>query len=253
LNAPLTSAQQESAYLARLGERVRAWRTSHRTTRKVLAQTSGVSERYLAQLEAGEGNMSVLLLRKVARAMGVPVEQLVREEERVATPERIALIGLRGAGKSTLGKKLAEALDAPFIELDHEVEKEAGAKLGEVFAMYGQDAFRRFERRALERVLRDSPRAVIAAGGSLVTDTATYDMLLAQCRCIWLKASPEEHMSRVIAQGDMRPFKGRSAALAEIRKLLEDRDKLYARASVIVDTSSKTVRQSLDQIRKALA
>ena len=253
MNAPLTQAQQESAYLARLGERVRAWRQEHRTTRKVLAQSSGVSERYLAQLEAGEGNISVLLLRKVARAMSVPVEQLVREEERApGGAERIALLGLRGAGKSTLGKKLAESLGMPFVELDLEVEKEAGAKLGEVFAMYGQDAYRRFERRALERVLREAPRAVIAAGGSLVTDRGTYDLLLERCRCVWLKTSPEEHMSRVIAQGDMRPFKGRSAALAEIRKLLADRDKLYARAGLAIDTSGKSVRQSLDQLKKAL-
>jgi XRE family transcriptional regulator, aerobic/anaerobic benzoate catabolism transcriptional regulator len=253
LNAPLTAAQQESAYLARLGDRVRAWRNQNRVTRKMLAQSSGVSERYLAQLEAGEGNISVLLLRKVARAMSVPVERLVREEERAPLAERIALLGLRGAGKSTLGKKLAEALAAPFIELDHEVEKEAGARLGEVFAMYGQDAFRRFERRALERVLREEPRAVIAAGGSLVTDPGTYELLLESCRCVWLKTSPEEHMSRVIAQGDMRPFKGRSAALAEIRKLLEDRDKLYARAGLAVDTSGRSVKQSLEQLKKALS
>src|SRR6185369_4993778 len=128
-----------------------AWRAAHGTTRKVLARSSGVSERYLAQLEAGEGNISVLLLRKVARAMGVSVEFLVREEDEVGHDARIALVGLRGAGKSTLGRKLAEELGVPFVELDHEVEKEAGAKLGEVFAMYGQDAFRRFERRALER------------------------------------------------------------------------------------------------------
>jgi XRE family aerobic/anaerobic benzoate catabolism transcriptional regulator len=253
MNAPLTAAQQEAAYLSRLGSRVRAWRTEHATTRKVLAQQSGVSERYLAQLEAGEGNISVLLLRKVARAMGVSVEFLVREEDEATQEPRIALVGLRGAGKSTLGRKLAEGLGAPFVELDHEVEKEAGAKLGEVFAMYGQDAFRRFERRALERVLREEPRAVIAVGGSLVTDPGTYDLLLASCRCIWLKTSPEEHMSRVIAQGDMRPFKGRAAALGEIKKLLTDRDALYARAAAAIDTSGKTVKQSLEQLRKALA
>jgi XRE family aerobic/anaerobic benzoate catabolism transcriptional regulator len=253
MNAPLTAAQQEAAYLSRLGSRVRAWRTEHATTRKVLAQQSGVSERYLAQLEAGEGNISVLLLRKVARAMGVSVEFLVREEDEATQEPRIALVGLRGAGKSTLGRKLAEGLGVPFVELDHEVEKEAGAKLGEVFAMYGQDAFRRFERRALERVLREEPRAVIAVGGSLVTDPGTYDLLLASCRCIWLKTSPEEHMSRVIAQGDMRPFKGRAAALGEIKKLLTDRDALYARAAAAIDTSGKTVKQSLEQLRKALA
>jgi XRE family transcriptional regulator, aerobic/anaerobic benzoate catabolism transcriptional regulator len=256
MNAPLSAEQQENAYLARLGERVRAWRTEHGMTRKQLSRASGVSERYLAQLEAGEGNISVLLLRKVARAMGVAIDRLVREEE--TEQGRIALIGLRGAGKSTLGAKLARLLDVAFVELDREVEKEAGAELGEVFAMYGQEAFRRFERRALERVLNQHERAVIAAGGSLVTDPATYRLLLERCQCIWLKASPEEHMSRVMAQGDMRPFKGRMqeqgrAALDEIRKLLADRDRLYARADVTVDTSGKTVKQSLDEIRKALS
>ena len=147
MNAPLSLRQHEDAYLARLGERVRAWRTEHGMSRKALALASGVSERYLAQLEAGRGNISVLLLRKLARAMGVAVERLVREEQAVEQP--IALIGLRGAGKSTLGAKLAALLDVPFVELDREVEKEAGAPLAEVFAMYGQDAFRRFERRAL--------------------------------------------------------------------------------------------------------
>jgi XRE family aerobic/anaerobic benzoate catabolism transcriptional regulator len=165
----------------------------------------------------------------------------------------VALLGLRGAGKSTLGAKLAEALKVPFVELDREVEKEAGAQLGEVFAMYGQDAFRRFERRALERVLAEHPQAVIATGGGLVTDPGTYELLLERCRCIWLKAAPDEHMSRVIAQGDMRPFKGRSAALDEIRKLLADRERLYGRANAVVDTSGKTVRQSLADLRKLTA
>jgi XRE family transcriptional regulator, aerobic/anaerobic benzoate catabolism transcriptional regulator len=247
------SALLETDYLIRLGERVRAWRTEHATTRKALAAASGVSERFLAQLESGRGNISVLRLRQLALAMGVPLDRLVREDEAAPRSSRIALLGLRGAGKSSLGTRLAQALSLPFVELDAEVEKEAGAKLGEVFAMYGQDAFRRFERRALERVLKQHPRAVIAAGGSLVTDPATYRLLLERCRCIWLKASPEEHMARVIAQGDMRPFKGRSAALDEIRKLLADRDRLYRRADVTVDTSGKTLRQSLDELRKALA
>jgi XRE family transcriptional regulator, aerobic/anaerobic benzoate catabolism transcriptional regulator len=251
MNAPLSLQQQEHAYLARLGERVRAWRGEQRMTRKQLAAASGVSERYLAQLEAGQGNMSVLLLRKVARAMGVSVERLVREDDGQQKP--VALLGLRGAGKSTLGAKLADALKVPFVELDREVEKEAGAPLGEVFAMYGQDAFRRFERRALERVLSEYPQAVIATGGSLVTDPGTYELLLERCRCIWLKAAAEEHMSRVIAQGDMRPFKGRSAALDEIRKLLADRDRLYGRASATVDTSGKTARQSLADLRRVIA
>src|SRR5438876_77229 len=220
MNAPLTAPQQEHAYLSRLGERVRAWRAEHGMTRKALSLACGLSERYLAQLELGRGNIS--------------------------------LIGLRGAGKSTLGQKLAHGLGLPFVELDREVEKEAGAKLGEVFAMYGQDAFRRFERRALQRVLHQNERAVIAAGGSLVTDPDTYKLLLDRCLCVWLKASPEEHMARVIAQGDMRPFKGRSAALDEIRRLLADRERLYGRADVTLDTSGKSPRQSLAEIRKAV-
>ena len=236
----------ETAYLSLLGDRVRAWRSEQGMTRKALAAASGVSERYLAQLEAGEGNISVLLLRKVARAMGVTVESLVREDAPREKP--IALLGLRGAGKSTLGAKLGEALKVPFIELDREVEKEAGAELGEVFALYGQDAYRRFERRALERVLAQNERAVIATGGSLVTDAGTYRILRERCLCVWLKASPEEHMARVIAQGDMRPFKGRSAALDEIRQLLGDRDRLYSRADVTLDTSGKTPRASLSQL-----
>jgi XRE family aerobic/anaerobic benzoate catabolism transcriptional regulator len=251
VNAPLSLQQQEDAYLARLGERVRAWRTEHAMSRKTLALASGVSERYLAQLEAGQGNISVLLLRKIARAMGVAVERLVREDDGLEKP--IALIGLRGAGKSTLGAKLAASLSLPFVELDREVEKEAGAPLAEVFAMYGQDAFRRFERRALERVLAEQSRAVIATGGSLVTDPGTYDLLLERCRCIWLRASAQEHMARVLAQGDTRPFKGRSAALDEIRKLLADRERLYGRAGTVVDTSGKSVRQALAELKKAVA
>jgi len=251
MNAPVSETHKEQAYLAQLGDRVRAWRAQHGMSRKSLAAASGVSERYLAQLEAGQGNISVLLLRKLSRAMGVTIESLVREEQVPARP--IALLGLRGAGKSTLGPKLAQALSLPFIELDREVEKEAGAALGEVFALYGQDAFRRFERRALERVLDEHERAVIATGGSLVTDKSTYEMLLQRCRCIWLKAAPEEHMQRVISQGDMRPFKGRSAALDEIRTLLAERERLYGRADATVDTSGKTVRQSLAELRRVIS
>ena len=253
MNAPLTPPQQETAYLARLGERVRAWRNGNGMTRKALAAASGVSERYLAQLEAGQGNISVLLLRKVARAMGAAVESLVREApDDEPSARRIALVGLRGAGKSSLGTKLAAALGLPFVELDAEVEREAGAKLGEVFAMYGQEAYRRFERRALERVLRTHEGAVIAAGGSLVTDPDTYRLLLDNCRTFWLKARPEEHMNRVIAQGDLRPFKGRAAALEEIRKLLADRERLYARADATIETSGRPLKATLDELKGKL-
>jgi len=250
MNAPLSPAQQESAYLAQLGQRVRAWRSGQGVTRKALAAASGVSERYLAQLEAGQGNISVLLLRKLAHAMQVTVESLARETpDQDPARRRIALLGLRGAGKSTLGAKLAAALGVAFVELDSEVEREAGARLGEVFAMYGQEAYRRFERRALERVLRSHEVAVIAAGGSLVTDPNTYRLLLDNCYSVWLKAKPEEHMNRVMAQGDMRPFKGRSAALDEIRKLLADRDRLYSRAEVTIETSGRSLKSALEELR----
>jgi len=261
MGAPLSHAdrdsQAESAFLGRLGERVRAWRTEHAMTRKSLALASGVSERYLAQLEAGDGNISVLLLRRVALAMHLPVEDLLREPAGAAREDRIALVGLRGAGKSTLGARLAQVLEVPFVELDSEIEREAGTALGDIFSIYGQDAYRRFERRALERVLRANRRAVIATGGSIVTAPQTYELLLKSCRCIWLKASPEDHMSRVISQGDMRPFegrnRGRSAALEEIGRLLADRDRLYARADAAIDTSSKPLKQSLAELRAAVA
>jgi len=288
MGAPLSHSAREHAaehaYLGRLGERVRRWRTEHGVTRKTLAISSGVSERYLAQLEAGQGNISILLLRKVAQAMRVPVDELARENgaappelevlfsfaatlppEKIAAAHRllqaqfgaprkrrVALIGLRGAGKSTLGAKLADTLGVPFVELDREVEREAGSDLGEVFSNYGQEAFRRFERRALERILRQHDRVVIAAGGSLVTDPDNYELLLDHCYCVWLKASPEEHMARVMAQGDLRPFRGRAAALEEIRRLLADRDRLYARADATIDTSASNVRQTFAEL-KALA
>jgi len=212
MTAPLTLQQQEDAYLARLGERVRAWRTEHGMSRKALALASGVSERYLAQLEAGRGNISVLLLRKLARAMGVAVERLVREDDTVEKP--IALIGLRGAGKSTLGAKLAASLSLPLVELDREVEKEAGAPLAEVFAMYGQDAFRRFERRALERVLAEEPRAVIATGGGAFMREETRSRIRDKAVSIWLKADVDVIMKRVKRRAD-RPL---------LHRIVSDRD-----------------------------
>ena len=250
--APLPPTQSEDeAFLASLGERVRAWRDGRRITRKTLALSSGVSERYLAQLESGQGNMSILLLRQVAHAMQIPVEELVRETSAVPRRDRIALVGLRGAGKSSLGAKLAADLGMPFIELDREIEREAGATLSEIFGMYAQEGFRRFERRALERVLAENGRCVIATGGSLVTGPDTYARLLAACFTVWLKAAPEEHMARVIAQGDMRPIHGHAAAMDDLKQLLIERTHLYAQADVAVDTAGRTLRQSLAELRKA--
>lgn len=254
---PRPHLRADSLYLSQLGDRVRAWRAGQRMTRKALAAASEVSERYLAQLEAGEGNVSILLLRRIAHAMEVPVEILVREHDAEPKRGRVALVGLRGAGKSTLGAKLAQAMEVPFVELDREVEREAGTGLGEVFSMYGQDAFRRFERKALARVLKQHPRAVIAAGGSLVNDPETWGMLLDHCTCVWLKASPEEHMKRVMEQGDLRPFagkmQGRSTALDEIRRLLAERDALYARADAVVDTSGRPTKQSFAELKRIVS
>ncbi len=249
--ATLRTQTEDEAFLALLGERVRAWRDSHRITRKALALSSGVSERYLAQLEAGQGNMSILLLRQLSQAMQVPVETLVREEPGVPRRDRIALIGLRGAGKSSLGARLAADLGMPFIELDREIEREAGATLAELFGMYGQEGYRRFERRALERVLAESERCVIATGGSIVTAPETYARLLSNCRTVWLKAAPEEHMARVIAQGDMRPIRGHAAAMDDLKQLLIERTHLYAQADRAVDTAGRTLRQSLSELKKA--
>ena len=253
MNATATLATQtgDDAFLALLGDRVRAWRDSHKITRKALALASGVSERYLAQLESGQGNMSILLLRQLAQAMQVPVEELVRESSGVPRRDRIALVGLRGAGKSSLGARLAADLGMPFIELDREIEREAGVPLAELFSMYGQEGYRRFERRALERVLAENERGVIATGGSIVTAAETYARLLSACLTVWLKATPEDHMSRVIAQGDLRPIHGHAAAMDDLKQLLIERTHLYAQADVTVDTAGRTIRQSLAELKKS--
>jgi len=278
----------EAAYLCALGERIREARARRGMTRKILARDSKVSERYLAQLEAGQGNISIALLRQVAHAMGLPLADLVREgpdrpveltlliqtlsrlpgkdlaqarkllgEAFGAAVEserhqRIALIGLRGAGKSTLGARLAQAIDAPFIELDREIERESGTSLGVVFDLYGQSAYRRYERRALETVIERHDRAVIAAGGSIVSEPATFDLLLSACYTVWLTAAPEEHMSRVMAQGDYRPMADNAAAMEDLRRILAGRHALYAKADAIVDTAGKTVEQSLKELRAAV-
>lgn len=282
------TADAEAAYLARLGERVREIRARRGMSRKALAHASGVSERYLAQLEGGEGNVSVLLLRQIAQALDVAETQLLSDREPQSTEialilqflrrlppaalaavrrrlvqefgdaplerrQRIALIGLRGAGKSTLGVRLADALDVPFIELDREVEREAGTTLSEIFLMYGQPGYRRYELRALERTLATHERCVIATGGSIVSEPATYELLLSTCFTVWLKAAPEEHMARVIAQGDMRPMAGNVEAMDDLRRILEGRAPLYAQADAVVDTAGRTVDQSLASLKRAVS
>lgn len=275
----------DQSYLQQLGSRVRDSRSRLGLSRKSLAAKSGVSERYLAQLESGQGNISILLLRQVAHALELSLPELLRDEQEQpieltlllqyldklspkklmqarailtsafgepdpqARRHRIALIGLRGAGKSTLGKGLAERIGIPFVELDDEIERDAGVPLAEIFSLYGQNAYRRLERRCLERILEHFERAVIAVGGGVVTEPATYELLRSACFTVWLRATPEEHMQRVIAQGDLRPISGREEAMADLRRILAERDDLYGMADANVDTSNKTVDESLKQLQ----
>lgn len=273
----------EADYLHLLGERVRETRARRGMTRKILARDSGVSERYLAQLESGEGNISIILLRQVAHAMGVPLAELVREgpEQPIeltlltqflarlspreldharatigaalgpAPKDRtklVALIGLRGAGKSTIGAAAAEQLGIPFIELDREIERESGVSLSEIFDLYGQAAYRRYERRCLEAIVRRHERAIIAAGGSIVSEAATFDLLLSACFTVWVKTSPEEHMGRVVAQGDTRPMADNAEAMDDLRRILETRDALYGKADAVLDTAGRSVAESVAKL-----
>ena len=270
-----------------LGERVRESRARRGMTRKILARDSGVSERYLAQLESGQGNISVLLLMKIAQSLNVPLADLMRETNgrdveltlieqflKRLPPHKlaavrsqlvrdfgstdtdrmrhVALIGLRGAGKSTLGARLARDIGCAFVELDREIESEAGTSLSEIFLLYGQAGYRRYERRCLERVLEQHEHVVIATGGSIVSEPATYDLLLSTCYTVWLRAAPEEHMGRVVAQGDTRPMAGNQEAMDDLRRILVGRATLYGQADVIVDTSETTIEQSLAQLKRAI-
>jgi XRE family transcriptional regulator, aerobic/anaerobic benzoate catabolism transcriptional regulator len=276
------------AYLRRLGERVRTLRNQRGMTRKALARHADVSERYLAQLEAGLGNGSIVLLRRISRAIGLPVTQLVHEGSEPAVDlvllsqflerlsplalteardlllrhfsepsdnerrRRIALIGLRGGGKSTLGRLAAERLGVPFIELDREIEKRSGATLSEIFDMFGQETFRRAEREALDHVLRQHKSFVVATSGSIVTEPGTLELLLASCFTVWVKAEPEEHMKRVMAQGDMRPMAHSARAMEDLISILRSREPLYAKAEVALSTSGRTPEHNLAELLRLI-
>ncbi len=275
-------------YLRRLGERVREARERRGMTRRILTKDSGVSERYLAQLEAGQGNVSILLLRQIARALDIPVETLVHdgpeppieflhaaellkrlnardlarahqllfEKFAAIDPEarrtRIALIGMRGAGKSTLGRMLSVELQLPFIELDRMIEQDSGVPLSVIFDLYGQSGYRRFERQCLEHVIERHSRFVIATGGSLVTEAATFERLLAACFTIWLRAAPEDHMKRVIAQGDMRPMAENKESMSDLVRILAGREIFYGKADAVVDTSGHSLPENLEALKRTV-
>jgi XRE family aerobic/anaerobic benzoate catabolism transcriptional regulator len=281
--------KQDAAYLRTLGDNLRALRARRHITRKTLAQASGVSERFLAQLEGGTGNASVLVLRRIATALHADLETLLAERspqtddllesvdilrrldqtavakardllqdhfgpaplEESARRQRIALVGLRGAGKSTLGARLAKELDCPFIELDRLVEKAAGTPLNMVFDLYGQSGFRRFERRCLEDVLEKHSRFVLATGGSIVSEPATFALLRHECFTVWLRATPEEHMQRVIAQGDIRPMAHNPEAMSELKQILTEREPLYLQADQTLDTSHRGVQELAAELSAA--
>jgi XRE family transcriptional regulator, aerobic/anaerobic benzoate catabolism transcriptional regulator len=265
----------ESGFLDQLGQRVRTMRALRGMSRKVLAKVSGISERYIAQLESGKGNVSIVLLRRVSNAMGAHLEDLIpaadpapdwqvfRDLLRKATPSQIAqakdvlaghsatthrasfagiaLIGLRGAGKSTLGKVLAKKIGWNFVELNKEIEAQNGLSIAEIIALYGQEGFRRMEQNALNQLLARKELMVLATGGGIVSEPLTFDLILSSFYTIWLKAEPEEHMGRVRKQGDLRPMADDRSAMAELRNILISREPLYARASATVDTAGLSV------------
>lgn len=226
--------------LRELGHRVRARRLQRELSQERLAEIAGLSPRFLSQLESGRGNISIRRLHDLARALEVPLEELVRtdDDQRV-----IALIGLRGSGKTTIGRKLARALKRPFVELDRLIEEEAGLGLGEIFALHGEAYYRRLEREVLGRFLSSGRTAVLASGGGVVTDRATFDLLKRGALTVWLKARPEDYLRRVDAQGDRRPMAGRADPLAELRSMLRDREPLYAEAKISIDTTQMTTEE----------
>ncbi|RGE46353.1 helix-turn-helix domain-containing protein [Comamonas testosteroni] len=272
----------KSPLLQALGERVRNLRARRGLTRRNLASTALVSERHLANLEYGTGNVSILVLHQIAQALHCSMAELLgdvtassaewlllrellegRSEEdlrrvRIAAGEllgtapsgdphrasRIALIGLRGAGKSTLGRMLAEQLNVPFLELNQEIERVAGCSVREIYDLYGPSAYRRYERRALEEAVQIYSDVVIATPGGIVSDPATFNELLSHCTTVWLQAQPEEHMGRVVAQGDTRPMAANPEAMDDLRRILDGRSAFYSKADHLLDTSGKTLQQS---------
>jgi XRE family aerobic/anaerobic benzoate catabolism transcriptional regulator len=281
--------EPKNPFLAALGERVRGLRARRGMTRKATALAAEVSERHLANLEYGVGNASILVLLQVASALQCSLGELIGDvttsspewlmirellEQRddatlqrvrvaigemlgtggghAARSSRIALIGLRGAGKSTLGQMLADDLGFPFVELSREIEKFAGCSVAEIQALYGVNAYRRYERRALEEAMQTHPEAVIATPGGLVSDAATFTQLLAHCTTVWLKAEPEDHMRRVMAQGDLRPMADNKEAMDDLKGILAGRAAFYSKAQFKIDTSAQALEPSFHLLRQTV-
>ena len=274
----------DEAFLRAFGERIRGERARRGMSRKLLADHAGISERYLTQLESGKGNVSIVLLRHIAEALNLPLSRLVEDappspeldlirqflsrltpaqlrdvyasltanEASTSRSQRVALVGLRGAGKTTLGQKAAEALALPFFELDREIERISGTPLGSILELYGQQAYRRYEQQALQELLAAQPRFVVATGGSLVSEAATYELLLRSCFTVWVRTTPEEHMRRVVAQGDLRPMAGSQQAMDDLRRILEERTELYGRADLVLDTTGVKPEKSVRELLKAI-
>ncbi|MBS1153284.1 MAG: Regulatory protein of benzoate catabolism [Myxococcaceae bacterium] len=238
--------------LQEVGRRVRARRQAQQQTLKELAKASSLSERFLGELEAGRANISLLNLDQVAKALKLPLRHFFEPTVDDTTRGVIALLGLRGAGKSSIGKALADRLGVGFFELDQLVEAEAGMRLPELFAIHGEDYFRQLELNALVRFLEAHPRGVLATGGGLVTSPQAFGLLLARTETVWLKATPEEHWTRVVKQGDLRPMQNRPHAMSELKRRLKEREPLYSKARRQCVTSNRTVNAVVQELAEAL-
>lgn len=233
--------------LRTIGQRVRARRLERGATLREVAGQSGVSPRFLVQLEAGRGNISVRRLADIARALDVTLAALVATPAESRQPI-VALLGLRGAGKTTIGRRVARRLRVPFIELDHRIELAANLTLAELFSLHGEEYYRRLERDVLEAVLRDDRPIVLATGGGIVTSSDTYALLKRGTLTVWLRATPEEHWNRVVRQGDRRPMADHPQAMSALRALLAVREPLYAAAAHKIPTTGRTVDDIVDEI-----